>query len=118
MRYVLLLYLNPEIASRTTHEEATAELAAYGAITRELRGARVLLGGEAFMPADTARMVEVRNGGRQVSSAEVSSRELSGFYIVDCDEAEALNIAERMPVAKHGAVEVRPLMTLPEHMFT
>jgi len=68
------------------------------------------------MPADTARMVEVRNGGRQISSV-VSSRELSGFYILDCDEAEALNIAECMPVATHGAVEVRPLMTLPEHMF-
>ncbi len=69
------------------------------------------------MPTDTARMVEVRNGGRQISSAVVSSRGTEGFYIVDCDEAEALDIAERMPVAKHGAVEVRPLMTLPEHMF-
>lgn len=41
-------------------------------------------------------------------------RELSGFYLVDCGEQQALDIAARMPVATHGAVEVRPLMTLPE----
>lgn len=114
MRYALLLYADVERARRTTPDEAAAELAVYAAITEELESAGVLVGGEAFMPADAARLVELREGQRHVSSVEAPMRELSGFYLVDCGEQQALDIAARMPVATHGAVEVRPLMTLPE----
>lgn len=114
MRYALLLYLDPEAARMSTREEATAELAAYGAITAELAEAGVLAGGEAFMPAATAQIVTVHDGERRVSPADEADRELSGFYLVDCDEAQVLDIAARLPVATHGAVEVRPLMTMPD----
>lgn len=114
MRYALLLYIDPEVARRTTDEEAQAELAAHGAITGELAEAGVLIGGEAFMPAATAQVVTMHDGRRRVSPADEAARELSGLYLVDCDEAQVLDIAARLPVAAHGAVEVRPLMTLPE----
>lgn len=115
MRYVLLLYADTERAQRTTPDEATTELAAYTAVTEELAAAGVLVGGEAFLPADTAKMVELRGGHREIVPVDTQARELSGFYLVDCDEEQALDIAARMPVATHGAVEVRPLMTWPEH---
>jgi len=113
MRYALLLYLDPEMARRTTPDEAQAELAAYAAVTAELDAAGVLLGGEALMPATTAQVVTVHDDGRRVTAADEVPRELSGFYLVDCDEGEVLDIAARLPVATHGAVEVRPLLTLP-----
>lgn len=113
MRYALLLYLDPEIARQSTDEQAGRELAAYAAITEELERAGVLLGGEAFMPAETAKVVQVNDGRPEISSVDDSTRELSGFYLVDCDEDRALDIAGRLPVATHGFVEVRPLMTLP-----
>lgn len=116
MRYALLLYADTERARRTTPEEAAAELGAYAAVTEELQADGVLEGGEAFMPADTAKLVEVRQERPQISPVEAPARELSGFYLVDCDEDQALGIAARLPVTTHGAVEVRPLMTPPERM--
>jgi hypothetical protein len=113
MRYALLLYLDPEMARLTTEAEAQAEMAVYGQLTAELAEAGMLRGGEAFMPASTAVVVTVENGQRRLSAADESPRELSGYYIVECDEDQALDIAARMPVATHGAVEVRPLMDLP-----
>lgn len=118
MRYALLLYLDPVVAADTTPEQATAELASYGTLTHELRAAGVLVGGEAFMPADSGCTIEVRSGSRQVSPVAAAARELSGFFVVDCDQDQALDIAGRMPVAHHGAVEVRPLMTLPVDLFS
>lgn len=113
MRYALLLYVDPVRAAATTPAEAGRELAAYAAITEDLARAGVLRGGEAFMPAATARLVRAP-GEHQVDAAVASKDlELSGFYIVACDEEQALDIAARMPVATHGVVEVRPLMELP-----
>lgn len=113
MRYVLLLYADTERARQTTPEEAAAELAAYGEITEELAAAGILEGGEAFMPAVTGKVVGRRQEQPEISAVGVSARELSGFYLVDCDEEQALDIAARLPVVTHGVVEVRPLMTLP-----
>lgn len=117
MRYALLLYLDPVVAARTTPDEAMAELAVYGTLARELGASGVLAGGEAFMPAESACMVEIRSGSRHISSVMAAERELSGFFVVDCDHDRALDIAERMPVARHGAVEVRPLLALPPDLF-
>lgn len=114
MRYALLLYADPEMARLTTEAEAQAELAAYHRLTTELQQAGVWCGGEAFMPATMAQVVTMEDGDRRLSAADEAPRELSGFYIVECDEAQALDIAECLPVATHGAVEVRPLMDLPD----
>lgn len=113
MRYALLLYLDREAAARTTPEEADAELAAYGEITRELAESGLLRGGEALMPARTAIVVGVQDG-RRLTAAGADELELSGFYIIECDEQHAVDVAARMPVATHGAVEVRPVMDMPE----
>ena len=64
--------------------------------------------------AVTGKTVERRDEHLVISAAEVPARELSGFYLVDCDEARALDIAARLPVITHGVVEVRPLMSLPD----
>lgn len=114
MRYALLLYLDPAAAERATPEAADAELMAYAEITHELEAAGVLRAGEAFMPARTATVVGVQGGHRSTEPGPATGLELGGFYIVDCDEQQAVDIAARMPVARHGAVEVRPLMDLPD----
>jgi hypothetical protein len=113
MRYALLIYLDPELARTTDERTAQDELAAYAAITGELQRTGILRGGEAFLPASTAKVVTVQDGRRVVRAADDAPAELSGFYLVDCDEEQALDIAGRLPVATHGAVEVRPIMDLP-----
>lgn len=113
MRYALLLYLDPVRAAATTAAEAEREMAAYATITEDLARSGVLRGGEAFLPASTARFVRAPGERREDVDVGGQELELSGFYIVACGEEQALEIAARMPVASHGVVEVRPLMELP-----
>lgn len=113
MRYVLLLYLDPARAAATTAAEAARELSAYAQITDDLAQAGVLRGGEALLPAGTAKFVRASDGRALTGAMPPNDLELSGFYIVECGEDQALEIAARMPVATHGVVEVRPLMDLP-----
>jgi hypothetical protein len=49
----------------------------------------------------------------EIEPVEVGDLELAGFFIVECDEVRAQQIAATMPVAAHGRVEVRPLLQLP-----
>ncbi len=86
----------------------------YAEKTHDLSAADVLRGGEAFMPAHTATVVRVSGGSVVSGPPSPSDLELSGFFILDCDEDAAVAIAARMPVATHGAVEVRPLMDITE----
>lgn len=116
MRVALLLFPSAEAARATTPKQAEAELDAYQAVPDRLAAAGVLRGGEAFVPADTAHTVRVLDGASRTEPGPATGGdlELAGLYVLEVeDEQEALAWAERMPVATHGAVEVRPLMPWP-----
>ena len=113
MRYVLLLYAEVGAAQAATQEQAAAELHRYGRITQALADEGVLRGGEAFLPASTARRVAIVDAAIRTSDVPPSALELSGYYVVECDEDRAIEIAAELPVAGHGEVEVRPLMDVP-----
>lgn len=113
LRYALLLYLDPERAQATTPEDARAELAAYAVISDDLTASGELRGGEAFMPSDSAIAVREVDGVAVTEPVVAGDLELAGFFIVECDEVRAQQIAATMPVAAHGQVEVRPLLQLP-----
>lgn len=114
MRYALLLYMDPTRAAATTAAEAARELSAYAAVTEHLARAGVLRGGEAFLPAATASLVPGKGEHQITVGVAGEDLELSGFYIVECVEEQALEIAASMPVVTHGLVEVRPLLDLPQ----
>lgn len=113
MRYALLLYADVDAARASSRELANAELAHYHRITQALTDEGVLRGGEAFLPASTARQIHVDGGKTKVDDVPEAQVELSGFFLVECDEARALEIAAILPVSTHGHVEIRPLMDLP-----
>ena len=113
MRHALLLYADVEAARAATRAEADAELARYASITQALADEGVLRGGEAFLPASSGQRVRVVDGDDVVEAVPASQLELSGFFLVECDQQRALEIAAALPVATHGRVEVRPLMDLP-----
>lgn len=113
MRFALLLYLDPEAAARTTPEEAEAELAVYGRSRKHSRCRESFWEEKHYYPHGQRRWY---GPGRPTdhSASPTTDLELSGFYLVDCEEDQVIDIAARMPVATHGAVEVRPLMELPD----
>jgi hypothetical protein len=103
MRHMLLLYVDG------TADRSFAEMAAFHAEC-EKRG--VLVGSDPLQEPATATTVRVR-GGRTMKTdgpfAEATEW-LGGYFVLDCELDEALELAERCPTARGGSVEVRPIM--------
>lgn len=113
MRYLLLIYSNEQPETAPTQEEMDTVMQEYYAFSNELQASGAMLGGEALLPTNSATTVRVRNG--QTSSTDgpfaETKEQLGGFYMVNCDNLdEAIQWAAKIPGAKIGSVEVRPIM--------
>ena len=76
-----------------------------------------MLAGEALQPTDTATSVRVRDGSTLVTDGPFAETKeaLGGFYLLECkDLDEAIEMAAKIPGAKQGTIEVRPIWQLPE----
>ena len=118
MQYLLLIY-TPELPdqSEIPPEVFEKQLAAYGAFTAEVRERGIMLAGEALQPTATATCVRIRDGGTLVTDGPFAETKeaLGGFYMLECrDLDEAIEYAARLPAAREGTIEVRPIWQLPE----
>jgi hypothetical protein len=108
VKYLLLIY---DTEKRWEAGYDKAELAEYGAFGKEF--AAQIVGGHALKPTATATTVRVRDGKRLTTDGPFAEtkEQLGGYYLVDAaDLDEALGIAAKIPGARHGSIEVRPLM--------
>jgi len=107
---MLLIYTEAGSWQRKSEEERQALYAEYLALDDDLRAAGRLAGTSELRPV--AEAVAVRAGGLVTDGPYAETKEqLGGYYIVDCESLdEALEIAARIPSARDGAVEVRPLV--------
>jgi hypothetical protein len=93
-------------------DEAQASLNEYLAFGEEMGKRGVLQGGERLRPTTDATTVRVRDG--EVLTADgpfaETKEQMGGFYLVDCkDLDEAIDIASKIPGARVGTIEVRPI---------
>jgi hypothetical protein len=114
MKYLALIYENEKQWETMPKDKADAMMGEYGAFTDSARKSGHVLGGEALQPTQTATTVRVRNG--KVSTTDgpfVETKEqLGGYYLLEAkDLNEAIQVAARIPGARTGGVEVRPIMT-------
>ena len=89
----------------------------YFALDAEMKEAGVLFGGEALEPVATATTIRVRQGDvLHTDGPFAETREhLGGYYVVDVENIdEAMKWAAKIPAVRHGSIEVRPVMQLPE----
>ena len=112
MKYLLMIYTNEQQDAQRTPEEQEANMGEYFAFTNEIREAGVMLGGEALQPTTTATTVRVRQG--QTASTDgpfaETKEQLGGYYLLDCENLdEAIKWAAKIPGAKEGCIEIRPL---------
>jgi hypothetical protein len=110
MQYALTIYGEPRELSPEDGQAMTAE---YMRVTEEMRAAGAFLAGEGLQPVSTATTVRVPNGERIVTDGPFAEtrEQLGGYYLVEAkDLDEALGIAARIPTAKVGSIEVRPIM--------
>jgi hypothetical protein len=113
MQYMLLIYGDQDTwEARSAEEEATL-MAAYGQLGRDLREQGKLRVGEELQPIATATTVRVRGGDTVVMDGPFADTKevLGGFYLIDADSLdEAIEWAGRIPDAKVGTIEVRPVV--------
>src|SRR5262245_53856639 len=115
MRYLLLIYGPPFDPSSVPAEVMEGQNAAYAVFTKEVLDRGIMQGGEALQPSTAATSVRVRDGEALVTDGPFAEtkEELGGFYLLDCrDLDEAIELAARIPGAKHGTIEVRPILEL------
>jgi hypothetical protein len=113
MKYALLLYADEGAWNGLDPEAQGAVMAEYEAVTEAMKQSGAYLGGEGLQPTTTATTLRQRDGKRVVTDGPfVESKEvLGGFYLVECASLdEALDWAARIPDARLGGVEVRPVL--------
>jgi hypothetical protein len=113
MRYLCLIYENEKAWDTMPKEEANAVFGEYFTFTEGIKQSGKLLGGEALQPTQTATTVRVRNG--KVASTDgpfaETKEQLGGYYLIDArDLNDAIQVAAKIPGARYGAVEIRPIM--------
>ncbi|WP_417731709.1 YciI family protein [Rosistilla oblonga] len=114
MKYMLLIYGSEE---GWTEPEREACMRESMAICDELAQQGKWIASSPLHSVTTATSVRVREGKRQVTDGPFAetTEQLGGYYIIDVDDLdEAIAIASRLPPAKKGTVEIRPLFPLPE----
>ena len=115
MRYLLLIY-TAETDEQPAPEVEAASHAAYGAFTADIRARGLFEAGEALTPTTTATTVRVVDGEIVTTDGPFAETKeaLGGFYLIQArDLDEAIETAAKIPAAKEGSIEVRPIWELP-----
>jgi hypothetical protein len=114
MQYMCLIYA--PVGLDLTPEQSEALFAEYGAFTQEARASGAMVDGAPLQSPDTATTVRVRAGERLTTDGPFAETKewLGGFYTFECATIdEALDWAAKIPGAKYGSIEVRPVMAIP-----
>ena len=116
MKYLCLIYEDEVQWESMPKADAEKMFGEYHAYTEDIRKSGHMIGGEALQPTQTATTVRVRNG--KVSTTDgpfaETKEQLGGYYLVEAkDLNDAIQVAARIPGARTGSVEVRPILAVP-----
>jgi len=112
MKYMLLVYLDEQSLSESEREECyvkSAELA------REIQSSGNYLDASPLHPSSTATSVRIREGKRLITDGPFAEtrEQLGGYYLIEAKNLdEAIAIAERIPPARFGTIEIRPVLEI------
>ncbi|HSE26499.1 MAG TPA: YciI family protein [Pyrinomonadaceae bacterium] len=112
MKYLLLIYQNEQSWSGLTDQERRDIYAEYGKFSEEIKGSGHYVSGSELHPASTATSVRVRDGKALTTDGPFAEtkEQLGGYYLVEAKNLdEAIGLAARIPSARMGTIEVRPL---------
>jgi hypothetical protein len=116
MKYLLMIYSTEKDDAKMPKAERDAMFADYGALTESITRSGHYIGGDPLTPTSTATTVRVRQGKTQTTHGPFAEtrEQLGGYYKIEAkDLDEAISIAARIPGAKYGSIEVRPIMEIP-----
>ncbi len=113
MQYMLLIYGDESHWSSQSEEEQRAEFAKYQTYTQELRDHGALVAADPLQPTSSATTVRVRNDETITTDGPFAEtkEQLGGYYLIEVDSLdEAIEWAAKIPAARGGSIEVRPIM--------
>ncbi len=116
MQYLLLIYGSEGNAKNATQADMNAMILEYRDYTQSIVKTGHMKAGDALQPSTTATTVRVRDGKtlRTDGPFAETKEQLGGYYLVEAkDLDEATKLAARIPGARTGSIEVRPVMVLP-----
>jgi hypothetical protein len=112
MQYMLLIY---SAESEEANQEQAAMMAEYGAFTQGIVQSGAFKAADRLKPVGTATTVRVRDGKTLTTDGPFAEtrEQLGGYYLIEAkDLDEATAIAAKIPSARHGSIEVRPIWTM------
>jgi hypothetical protein len=111
VQYLMLIYQNESQFAKISEQDTTAMYQEFGKLRNDL-GTK-FVGGNQLQPTTAATLVRVREGKRVVTDGPFAEtkEQLGGYILIDAkDLDEAISIAARIPIARTGSIEVRPLV--------
>lgn len=112
MKYILLIYLDEQSLIETERQECYVESTQ---LAQQLKSSGQYLAANPLHPTSMATSVRVRDGKRFVTDGPFAEtrEQLGGYFLIDAkDLDEAIGIAARIPMARKGTVEVRPVIEI------
>ena len=112
MKYLCLIYDEEKKLGGMSKSESDAFMGEYFAFTEAVKKGGQYVAGEALQPVQTATTVRIRNGKTSTTDGPFAEtkEQLGGFYLIEArDLNDALQVAARIPSARYGSVEVRPI---------
>ena len=115
MQYLLMIYDQEGQWGTMSEAERGKIMAEYGAFTRSIQETKNMVGGNRLQPTSTATVVRVRDGKTTKTHGPYAEtrEQLGGYYVVEAkDLDEACAVAARIPGARYGSIEVRPIASM------
>jgi hypothetical protein len=112
MQYLLLIYRNEAEIAKMTEAETKDMTAEFGAFTQSIVQSGHFKGADRLHPTNMATTVRVRNGKTLTTDGPFAEthEHLGGYYMIEAKDLDtALGIAARIPSARSGSIEVRPV---------
>jgi hypothetical protein len=113
MKYLCLIYENEKGWEQMPKEQADAVMGEYFAFTDGIRRSGQYVAGDALHPTHTATTVRVRDGKTLTTDGPFAEtkEQLGGYYLIDAkDLDEAIQVASKIPSARWGSIEIRPVV--------
>jgi hypothetical protein len=113
MRYVLAIYENEKLWETMPKAEGEQVTGEYFAFSEGIKKSGNYVAGEALQPVATATTVRIRDGKRLTTDGPFAEtkEQLGGFYLIEAENIDqAIALAARIPAARTGCIEVRPVV--------
>jgi hypothetical protein len=113
MKYLCLIYEDEKIIGGMSKPEMDSIMNEYWAFGEGIQKSGHYVDGNALQPVQAATTVRVRNGKVATTDGPFAEtkEQLGGYYMVEAkDLNDAIQVASKIPSARHGSIEVRPLM--------